>query len=161
WSLRRFSEDLRGYRRCSRVERIDCIDALLELSLETVFLRKGECSLGPVEKHFSSVVAFVGIAAREKPAIVQISVTSDALERNVGECLILSANFEERRMELRYARFQSFTQLVRPFSVGARRKRMEQMLRLANIREGTSVLDLGGTPRSWNYPFIPSLDITI
>jgi SAM-dependent methyltransferase len=64
-------------------------------------------------------------------------------------------------MELRYARFQAFTQLMRPFSVWARRKRMEQMLRLTNITEGMSILDLGGTVHSWSHPFIPSLDITI
>lgn len=55
-------------------------------------------------------------------------------------------------MELRYARFQAFTQLMRPLSAWARRKRMEQMLRLANVTDGMSVLDLGGTARSWNHP---------
>ena len=38
---------------------------------------------------------------------------------------------------------------------------MEQFLTAAKIREGMSVLDLGGNPHIWSYPFIPSLNITI
>lgn len=64
-------------------------------------------------------------------------------------------------MELRYARFHAFTQLLRPFSAWARRRRMATLLRIARVREGMSVLDLGGAPQIWNYPFIPSLNITI
>lgn len=38
---------------------------------------------------------------------------------------------------------------------------MEEMLSVASIKEGMTVLDLGGAPIIWSYPFIPSLDITI
>jgi len=64
-------------------------------------------------------------------------------------------------MELGYLRFKTFTLLKSPFSDWARRKRMEHMLQCTNIRRGMSILDLGGSPYIWNYPFIPDLDITI
>ena len=67
----------------------------------------------------------------------------------------------EGRMGLRYLRFNAFTRLKRPFSDWARQRRMQQMLRTANIRQGMSILDLGGSPYIWSYPFIPGLDITI
>jgi hypothetical protein len=38
---------------------------------------------------------------------------------------------------------------------------MQQMLRLSKLQAGMCVLDLGGTPEIWSYPFLPALNITI
>jgi hypothetical protein len=64
-------------------------------------------------------------------------------------------------MELKYARFNAFSRLKKPFSDWARRNRIEQMLSITGIKKGMSVLDLGGTASFWSYPFVPSLDITV
>lgn len=64
-------------------------------------------------------------------------------------------------MKLSYVGFKAFIRLKNPFSDWARQRRMQRMLRLANIHSGMSVLDVGGGPAIWNFPFIPGLDITI
>jgi len=64
-------------------------------------------------------------------------------------------------MLTRYLRFTVFTRLKQPFSDWARLRRMQQMLRTFNLRQGMCVLDLGGTTEIWSYSFIPSLNITI
>jgi hypothetical protein len=64
-------------------------------------------------------------------------------------------------MESLHLRFRAFSAMKVPFSLWARRRRMEQFLKAAKIHKGMSVLDLGGYPDIWSYPFIPSLKITI
>jgi Methyltransferase domain len=63
--------------------------------------------------------------------------------------------------DLRYLRFRTFLRLKRPFADWARRRRMRDLVRHAGLRQGMSVLDLGGKPDIWAYDFIPSLKITI
>lgn len=63
-------------------------------------------------------------------------------------------------MNLKYLRFKAFASLMRPFSGRSRRKRMRNYVALMGIREGMSVLDLGGQPMIWNSVLSP-LDITI
>ena len=63
-------------------------------------------------------------------------------------------------MELKYLRFKAFTNLMRPFSVRSRRKRMENYVKRMGLREGMSVLDLGGQPMIWESVRAP-LTITI
>jgi len=64
-------------------------------------------------------------------------------------------------MIIRYLRFNVFTKLKQPFSDWARVRRMQQLLRTLNLREGMCVLDLGGRYEIWSHPFIPALNITI
>jgi hypothetical protein len=61
----------------------------------------------------------------------------------------------------RYVRFRVFQALLWPFSRWARRRRMQAMLGLMRLHEGTSVLDLGGDPRTWEHEFLPPLRIKI
>lgn len=63
-------------------------------------------------------------------------------------------------MELRYLRFELFQRLMTAYSAETRRRRMADLVRLARLRPGTRILDLGGTPALWReVPF--SLDITV
>jgi hypothetical protein len=63
-------------------------------------------------------------------------------------------------MGLKYLRFRLFTALLRPFSRHARLRRMRAYARLMRVRDGMSVLDLGGQPAIWQS--LPGrLDITI
>jgi hypothetical protein len=52
-------------------------------------------------------------------------------------------------MSLRYLRFLLFQRLLGPFSRRARAKRMRTYARLMRVRDGMSVLDLGGQPAIW------------
>jgi methyltransferase family protein len=66
----------------------------------------------------------------------------------------------ELAMNLRYLRFNAFTSLMRPFSRRVRRKRMRVYVALMGLKEGMSVLDLGGQPMIWDS--VPArLDLTI
>src|SRR5580658_8150661 len=62
---------------------------------------------------------------------------------------------------VRYFRFRVFQALLLPFSRWARRRRMRVLLGLMRLHEGTSVLDLGGDPRTWDHAFLPPLHIKI
>lgn len=62
---------------------------------------------------------------------------------------------------VKYFRFRVFQALLGPFSRWARRRRMQAMLSLMGLRAGTSVLDLGGDPRTWDHEFLPPLHIKI
>ncbi len=53
-------------------------------------------------------------------------------------------------MELNYLRLKLLDTLKRPFSQWARKRRMGSFIKLLNIREGTSILDLGGQPAFWD-----------
>jgi hypothetical protein len=64
-------------------------------------------------------------------------------------------------MELKYLRVQAFVWLKGFFAPWARRGRMKQMVLVADLQSGMSVLDLGGTPEIWLHSFIPGLKITI
>lgn len=63
-------------------------------------------------------------------------------------------------MDLKYLGFQVFTRFLRPFSARTRRKRMQEFVDLMGLRQGMSVLDLGGQPMIWDS-VAPRLDITI
>jgi hypothetical protein len=63
-------------------------------------------------------------------------------------------------MDLKYLRFRVFSGLVRPFSDRARRIRMRMFARLMQVKEGMTVLDLGGQPMIWESFPVP-LNITI
>jgi hypothetical protein len=63
-------------------------------------------------------------------------------------------------MELRYLRFRLFYRLLSPFSARARGKRMDNFRRRLAIRDGMTVLDLGGQPAIW-CSVEPRLSITI
>jgi hypothetical protein len=66
----------------------------------------------------------------------------------------------EKVMSLRYLRTTLFWHFLRPFSERTRQKRMQLYTRLMPIREGTTVLDLGGKPKIWES-VAPSLWLTI
>jgi methyltransferase family protein len=68
--------------------------------------------------------------------------------------------FAALQMNLRYLRFDLFTRLLRPFSRRYRKRRMRAYVALMRIREGMSVLDLGGQPMIWDSVAAP-LNITI
>lgn len=63
-------------------------------------------------------------------------------------------------MNLRYLRQAVFQTLKRPFSEHSRKKRMRAYIALMGIREGTSILDLGGTPLIWES-VSERLDLTL
>ena len=63
-------------------------------------------------------------------------------------------------MNLKYLRINVFYRLMHPFSKRSRRKRMRVFATLMKIKEGMSVLDLGGQPMIWDSVAVP-LDITI
>jgi len=63
-------------------------------------------------------------------------------------------------MNLKYLRLTVFTKLKQPFSERSRKKRMRACVELMGVREGMSVLDLGGYPLIWDSVRSP-LDITI
>src|SRR5215472_11953157 len=50
---------------------------------------------------------------------------------------------------LRYLRINTFYRLLRPFSQWSRAKRMRSYTALMGIREGMSIIDLGGQPMIW------------
>jgi len=64
------------------------------------------------------------------------------------------------RMSLRYLRVRLFRRLMLPFSQRARAKRMRAYASLMQVRDGMSVLDLGGQPAIWQG-LGERLDITI
>ncbi len=53
------------------------------------------------------------------------------------------------RYLLKYLRIKTFYRLMRPFSKWSRTRRMRSYVALMRIREGMSVLDLGGQPTIW------------
>jgi SAM-dependent methyltransferase len=57
-------------------------------------------------------------------------------------------------------RIKTFYRLLPHFSAVARRRRMQGLMRMLEIRPGTRVLDLGGSPAIWDNLPVP-LDITI
>ena len=57
-------------------------------------------------------------------------------------------------------RLKAFYRLLPSFSAFARRRRMERLMRMLQIKPGTRVLDLGGSPSIWENVPVP-LDITI
>jgi hypothetical protein len=63
-------------------------------------------------------------------------------------------------MNIPQLRFELFRALLRPFSRRSRDGRMRSYASLMKIREGTTVLDLGGQPEIWNGVDLV-LDITI
>jgi len=63
-------------------------------------------------------------------------------------------------MSLKYLHINTFYSLLRPFSERTRKRRMQSYAALMHVKEGMSVLDLGGQPMIWSS--LPlSLDITI
>ena len=65
------------------------------------------------------------------------------------------------RWRLRYLRFKVFERLMRPFSAWSRARRWRTFREIMPLREGTTVLDLGGTASSWGGAELPSLSITL
>lgn len=63
-------------------------------------------------------------------------------------------------MSLRYLRFRLFTGLLRLFSRRSRTRRMRAYAALIRLRNGMSVLDLGGQPSIWQC-VLAQLDMTI
>jgi len=53
-------------------------------------------------------------------------------------------------MKLKYLRIRVFERFLRPFSERTRRKRMRSYTTLMNLKNGMSVLDLGGQPMIWD-----------
>lgn len=53
-------------------------------------------------------------------------------------------------MKLKYLRISVFYALLRPYQQKTRKKRMRRYMTLMNLKEGMSVLDLGGLPRIWD-----------
>jgi hypothetical protein len=53
-------------------------------------------------------------------------------------------------MRIKYLRFDAFQALKRPFSEWSRKKRMRSYTAIMGIREGMSIIDLGGTPVIWD-----------
>src|SRR4051812_4204792 len=63
-------------------------------------------------------------------------------------------------MSLKYLRFDAFRFFLVPFSEKSRKKRMHYFARKMGVREGMSVLDLGGQPMIWDNA-VSRLHITI
>jgi Methyltransferase domain len=63
-------------------------------------------------------------------------------------------------MELRYIRFRIFQRLLHPFSQRVRSRRMNSFVRGLEVREGMTVLDLGGQTAIWSS-VEPILALTI
>jgi SAM-dependent methyltransferase len=57
-------------------------------------------------------------------------------------------------------RIQAYYRVLPHISALARRRRMEGFIRLLQIKSGTRVLDLGGSPSIWEHVSVP-LDVTI
>ena len=53
-------------------------------------------------------------------------------------------------MDLRYLRVNIFYTFLRPFSKWSREKRMRSYIALMGIKDGMSILDLGGQPMIWD-----------
>ncbi len=53
-------------------------------------------------------------------------------------------------MKLSYLRVNLFYSLLRPFSERSRKKRMKGFTETMGVKDGTSVLDLGGQPMIWD-----------
>jgi SAM-dependent methyltransferase len=65
-----------------------------------------------------------------------------------------------KQMNLKYLRITVFQSILRPFSDWSRKRRMRSYVSLMDVREGMSVLDLGGQPMIWDG--VPlRLDLTI
>ena len=63
-------------------------------------------------------------------------------------------------MNLKYLHINTFYSLVRPFSEWTRKRRMRSYAALMHVKEGMTVLDLGGQPTIWSS--LPErLDLTI
>ena len=63
-------------------------------------------------------------------------------------------------MKLKLLRLTIFDRLLGPFQAGSRNKRMRSYVALMDVKEGTSVLDLGGQPMIWDsVPFQINLTI--
>jgi len=63
-------------------------------------------------------------------------------------------------MNLKYLRVDVFSALKRPFSDRSRLGRMRSYAAIMGLREGMSIIDLGGTPAIW-ASVSPHLDLTI
>jgi hypothetical protein len=63
-------------------------------------------------------------------------------------------------MNFRYLRIWAFYKLMRPFSERSRKRRMHSYLILVGVKQGMSVLDLGGQPMIWESVPFP-LEVTI
>lgn len=63
-------------------------------------------------------------------------------------------------MNVKYLRFGIFRALLAPFSSRSRKKRMAFFERRFGLKDGTSILDLGGQPMIWDSVSV-RLDITI
>lgn len=63
-------------------------------------------------------------------------------------------------MNLKYLRITAFISLMRPFSRRSRRNRMRAYAVIMKVRDGMSVLDLGGQPMIWDSVSTP-LEVTI
>ena len=63
-------------------------------------------------------------------------------------------------MDLRYIRLKVFWFFLGPVSRRVREKRMRLLCRTMDIKDGTSILDLGGYPKFWDSLRV-SLDLTI
>ena len=61
---------------------------------------------------------------------------------------------------LRYLRTDLYYYFLRPFSIKNRGRRMQQFAAKMNIKEGMSVIDLGGQPQIWDAVPV-NLDVTI
>ena len=57
-------------------------------------------------------------------------------------------------------RIKAFYRLLPYFSAFARRRRMEGLMEIPEIKRGICVLDLGGSPSIWEHVSVP-LDVTI
>ncbi len=53
-------------------------------------------------------------------------------------------------MNLKYLRIETFYRFLRPFSAWSRKKRMRSYTALMGIKDGMSILDLGGQPMIWD-----------
>lgn len=63
-------------------------------------------------------------------------------------------------MDLRFIRINLFYRFLMPFSTRMQSKRMERFAKMIALKDGASVLDLGGQPTIWRS-VAQKLDITI
>jgi hypothetical protein len=63
-------------------------------------------------------------------------------------------------MKIKYIRFKIFRFLLEPFSAWSRRRRMRSFAQITRVRDGMTVLDLGGQPMIWDSISTP-LNVTI
>ncbi len=66
----------------------------------------------------------------------------------------------EEGFSLKYLRTSIFYRFLRPFSAMTRSRRMQTYVERMGIREGMSILDLGGQPMIWST-VSPTLNLTI